>query len=175
MSVTNMLRMALTKSSSKDQIQQQSLLLKIPEDSSKLEKQLKSFISKLQSGSSLVLDNYKPGESQSVITKNVSSSSFEEERKPKTNRNNRIDEDDESIKRSSERERDRDRERRSKKEERIVTDESIGETKSSSRRLEKLEQPMRAKTDAPTFEELMESEEFKRKTKFNFESDDEND
>ena len=169
MSVTNMLKMALTKSSSKDQIQQQSLLLKIPEDSSKLEKQLKSFISKLQSGSSLVLDNYRPGESQSVITKNVSSSSFEEERKPKSNRNNRIEEDDESIKRSSE------RERRSKKEERIVTDESIGETKSSSRRLEKLEQPMRAKTDAPTFEELMESEEFKRKTKFNFESDDEND
>lgn len=173
MSVTNMLKMALTKSSSKDQIQQQSLLLKIPEDSSKLEKQLKSFISKLQSGSSLVLDNYRPGESQSVITKNVSSSSFDEERKPKSNRNNRIDEDDESIKRSSERERER--ERRSKKEERIVTEESIGETKSSSRRLEKLEQPMRAKTDAPTFEELMESEEFKRKTKFNFESDDEND
>lgn len=60
-SVTNMLKMALSKSSSKDQLalQQHSQTFKLPDDSSKLDKQLRSFISKLQSGASFVHDVYR--------------------------------------------------------------------------------------------------------------------
>lgn len=69
-SVTNMLKVALSKSSSKDQLalQQQSQTFKLPDDSSKLDKQLRSFISKLQSGASFVSDVYRLVDESSTAT-----------------------------------------------------------------------------------------------------------
>lgn len=52
--VSNLMRIALSKSSKEANTAQQSNQLKLPTDSSKLEKQLKSLISKFESGSSIV-------------------------------------------------------------------------------------------------------------------------
>ena len=62
--VSNLVRTGLTKStkdtsSSSQQQQQQQIQLKIPQDSTKLEKQIKSLISKLENGSNIISSVYK--------------------------------------------------------------------------------------------------------------------
>ena len=56
--VSNLIRTALSKSS-KDSSNQPQISLKIPTDSNKIEKQLRSFVSKLESGASLVPSFYQ--------------------------------------------------------------------------------------------------------------------
>jgi hypothetical protein len=58
--VSNLLQIAVSKNSSKNVSNlQQQISLKLPSDSNKLEKQLKSFISKLENGATLLSNVYK--------------------------------------------------------------------------------------------------------------------
>jgi hypothetical protein len=56
--VSNLMRTALSKSS-KDSSNQFQLSLKLPVDSNKLEKQLRSFVTKLENGATLIPSIYQ--------------------------------------------------------------------------------------------------------------------
>lgn len=160
-SVTNMLKTALSKSSAKDQLatQQQSQGIKLPEDSSKLEKQLKSFISKLQSGASFITDVYRPISQSTAASSSTSVTKFtstSDETAPSTSRDRN---ENESIVRTS-------------KNKLAKTKSSEVSERSTSR---KEAATTKQASNMPTFEDLMESEEFKTKTSLNFESDSDED
>lgn len=206
-SVTNMLKIALSKSSSKDQLlqqQQQSQAFKLPDDSSRLEKQLRTFISKLQAGATFMPGVYRVADDNAAAE--ASSKSTEIEKKPMA-----------SIRNSTDRRRDSDddgvgRKKWDKMSSLVETGEqqafsSSQETKANTRtqneydfeRDEESGEKMTTTTarkrpevkprgavgisggsigggggvggDGPTFEELMQSDEFKAKDKLNFESD----
>lgn len=75
-----MLKIALSKSSKEANAPNQSQL-KLPQDSSKLEKQLKSFISKLQNGASLLPNVYRV-ESNSKEADSATAASGKDEEQP---------------------------------------------------------------------------------------------
>lgn len=164
-----MLKIALTKSSSKDQLQPSQNTFKLPEDSSKLEKQLKSFITKLQSGSILAVDVYRPTETQTT-NKIPSSYSANEitELTPASSRvvskenYNNLESEISSSKYGS------DIQTRTNENDRVAELSKEPSRKVAEREHKK---PF-ASSDVPTFEDLMQSDEFKGKTQFNFDSDD---
>lgn len=160
MSVTNMLRIGISKSSSKDQGSFQTTQgFKLPEDSSKLEKQLKSLISKLQTGASLQVDVYKPMSSQAVSEAAVGSVLKEEKSAGRAGGSRKSNQDWDAEERflSSENSKAVVYERDSESGEQVTK--------------KVVKKPVAKNNDIPTFEELMESENFTSKTSGNFESD----
>lgn len=166
-SVTNMLKLAVTKTSSKDQTNLQMQPLKLPQDSSKLDKQLKSFISKLQGGAMLITNVYKMEATETAEIMNVGS-----------NNNNSSNVDEWESEKSGGRAKVAPQVKsRQGKTTTTTTMASYGDdedTTSNQQFKNQQEQTKKAfgESDLPSFEELMQSQEFKGKNQFNFDDDD---
>lgn len=163
------MKTVLSKHSKDTNTTQQSSVLKIPEDSSKLEKQIKSFISKLENGASL-LPSYRKGifirrcnlqfnnNNHFFISDNVESESYivptqkpSQPEPPKSQANLAP----------------------VKKPPVVKTRHTMGEDYDDGQEPEQVrERKPFGSNKLPTFEELMQSEEMKKKNLDNFEFDD---
>lgn len=176
-----MLKMALTKSSTKDQLalQQQSQSFKLPDDSSRLEKQLRTFIAKLQAGASFMPDVYRLVDDSTPASNTTTSTSYEEKQAPTTNRTADIERgkwekvsSSSSTSETGERLTSRTTTRPTRNEYDFERDEESGEKVTTKKpEVKPRGVPSSSSSGLPTFEELMQSDEFNKKDQLNFESD----